>query len=313
MNFQNNIISSEIAELEEILRAMPQTEVIARISFESRLRSAKAALAALANSPIVKKVKLTFRGKPVFGSHGIAADFGTKAAGAFSDAFAAVAAGLTESLQYMGPIPDKAKNQLIITGTAIGSFGFEFELPPQKTDLFPDAGRTEEALQKLQDLLRISAEGSDDEMAELVEEVHPRAVRKVADFLACLVQYQALCGLEFEDRFFRFDSPEQLAISTERLQEGNIREREEEFIGSFAGMLPSGRTFEFNLIDGNAPIKGKVAAEIEDPDLINREWLKRPAKIKLGVIQVGQGRPRYTLKSWESLIAWNSETNADAN
>jgi hypothetical protein len=303
MSFQHNVIASEIAELEGILASIPQTEVIARISFESRLRSARAALANIADVPFVKKAKLTFRGRPVLGSHGITADFGTKAAGAFADAFAAVAAGLGESLQYMGPIPDRAKNQLLITGTAIGSFGFEFELPPPKDDLFPDARRTDEALQKLQDLFRISAEGSDDAMADLVEEIHPRAVQKVSDFLSYLVQHQALCGLEFEDRFFRFDSNEQLQISAERLQEENIHERDEEYVGSFAGVLPSSRTFEFNLLDGNVPIKGKVALEIEDPDLINQKWLKKPAKITLGVIQVGQGRPRYTLKSWESLVA----------
>lgn len=303
MSFQYKLIASEIAELEGILASIPTTEVIARISFESRLRSAKGTLADIANLPPVKKAKLTFRGRPVFGSHGMTADFGTKAAGAFADAFAAVAAGLGESLQYMGPIPDRAKNQLLITGTAIGSFGFEFELPLQRDDLFPDAGRTDEALQKLQDLLRISAEGSDDAMAELVEEIHPRAVQKVSDFLSLLVQQQALCGLEFEERFFRYDSSEQLRVSAERLQEENIRERDEEYVGSFAGVLPSSRTFEFNLLDGNVPIKGKMAPEIEDPDLINREWLKKPAKIKLGVIQVGQGRPRYTLKSWESLVA----------
>jgi hypothetical protein len=302
MSFQHNVISSEIAELEAMLASMPPTEVIARIAFESRLRSARAALAAIASSPVGKKAKLTFRGRPVFGSHGIAADFGTKAAGAFSDAFAAVTAGLSESLQYMGPIPDKAKNQLLITGTAIGSFGFEFELPPPRNDLFPDSGRTDEALQKLQDLLRISAEGSDDAMAELIEEIHPRAVRKVSDFLGYLVQQQALCGLEFDDRFFRFDSSEQLQISVDRLQEENIRERDEEFVGSFAGVLPSSRTFEFNLQDGT-PIKGKVALEIDDPDRLNRDWLKKPAKVLLGVIQVGQGRPRYTLKSWESVVA----------
>lgn len=312
MSYQINVISSEIAEIEGILATMPQSEVIARISFESRLRSAKAALATISNSPVVKKATLTFRGKSVVASHGIAADFGTKAAGAFSDAFSAVAAALTESLQYMGPIPDKAKNQLLITGTAIGSFGFEFELPPQKTDL-PHAGLADEALQKLQELLKISAEGSDDEVAELVEEVHPRAARKVADFLAYLVQHQALCGLEFESKFFRFDSSEQLEVSAERLQEGNIREQEEEFIGSFAGMLPSGRLFEFNVADGSPTIKGKVAADIEDPDLINREWLKHPAKIKLSVIQVGKGRPRYTLKSWDALAPWPASANAEAN
>lgn len=301
MSSQQNVISSEITELEGILAAMPKSEVIARISFESRLRSAKAALATIVSSALPKRAKLTFRGRPVFGSHGIAVDFGTKAANFFSDAYAAVAAGLGEGLRYMGPIPDKAKNQLLITGTAIGSFGFEFELPPQKNDLFPDAGRTDEALMKLQDLLRISAEGSDDAMAELVEEIHPRAVRKVSEFLGFLVQQQALCGLEFEDRYFRFDSAEQLAISSARLQEGNIREEDEEFVGSFVGVLPNSRTFEFTLLDG-ALIKGKIATEIEDPDLINREWLKKPARIKLGVIQVGKGRPRYTLKSLESVL-----------
>lgn len=300
MSFQINLVSSEIAELESILAKIPQAEVIARASFESRLRSAREILDGLVIAPSPKKAKLTFRGKPVFGSHGITAEFGTKAAGAFADAFAAVAAGLTESLKYMGPIPDKAKNQLLITGTAIGSFGFEFELPPQNDDLFPDAGRTDEALGKLQELFKISADGSDDAMAELIEEIHPRAVRKVSEFLSYLVQQQALCGLEFEDRFFRFDSPEQLQISVERLQEDNIRERDESFFGSFTGVLPSSRTFEFTLRDGTS-INGKIVADLEDPDLINREWLKKAVSVELGVIQVGQGRPRYTLKTWESI------------
>jgi len=305
MTFQINLISSEIAELESILARIPEAEVIARSSFESRLRSAREVLENLEVAPAPKKAKLTFRGKPVFGSHGITAEFGTKAAGAFADAFAAVAAGLTESLKYMGPIPDKAKNQLLITGTAIGSFGFEFELPPKKDDLFPDAGRTDEALEKLQDLLRISADGSDDAMAELIEEIHPRAVRKVSEFLSYLVQQQALCGLEFEDKFFRFDSSEQLQTSVERLQEDNIREDEERFSGSFAGVLPGSRTFEFNLTNGTSII-GKLASDLDDPDIINREWLKKPALVKFGVIQVGQGRPRYTLKTWGSIASLES-------
>jgi len=36
---------------------------------------------------------------------------------------------------------------------------------------------------------------------------------------------------------------------------------------------------------------------VEDPDLINREWLKRHTNITLDVVQVGQGRPRYTLNA----------------
>lgn len=94
-------IASEIRELENLLTAIPEGNVIERMSLESRLESAKAALANLPQQ-FAPKARLTFRGKPVFGSHGIAADFGGKAAGAFSDAFAAVAAGLSEGAALHG-------------------------------------------------------------------------------------------------------------------------------------------------------------------------------------------------------------------
>ena len=89
-------IASEIRELENLLAAIPEGNVIERMSLESRLESAKAALTGLPQQ-VAPKARLTFRAKPVFGSHGIAADFGGKAAGAFSDAFAAVAAAIEQA------------------------------------------------------------------------------------------------------------------------------------------------------------------------------------------------------------------------
>jgi hypothetical protein len=294
-------LSSEIQELESIIADIPADDVIERKSFLSRLSSAKLLLEGLASQPRLEKARLTFRGRPVFGSYGIAADFGSKASGAFADAFAAVVAGLNESLRYMGPIPDKAKNQLLITGTAVGSFGFEFELPTQKFELFPDAQKTEEALQKLLALFRVSAQGSDDEVAEIVDDIHPRAVKKVSEFLGYLVQHQAWCGLEFKNDFFRYQNIEQLRISANRLQEENIREEDEEYIGEFEGVLPHSRTFEFKLADQAGILKGKVDIAVTDPDLLNREWLHKPVKIQLHVIQVGQGKPRFTLPDISSI------------
>lgn len=295
MSHEYLALNSEINELESILAEIPSDDVIERKSFESRLNAAKIALSNLASFPSPKRARLTFRGRPVFGSHGIAADFGSKAANAFADAFATVVASLNESLNYMGPIPDKEKNQLLITGTAMGSFGFELELPNQQVGLFSESDKAEEALEKLQALLQVSAQGSDDEVAELVEEIHPRAVKKVADFLGYLVQQNAWCGLEFKEKFFRFSSLDQLMISAERLQEENIHESDEEYIGEFIGVLPHSRTFEFKLSDQSGVIKGKIGLAIEDPYLINREWLKKAVRLKLRVIQVGQGRPRFTL------------------
>lgn len=292
MNGDFASLASEVRELESILAEIPAEDVIERKTFEQRLTSARAVLVALATEVRREKARLTFRGRPVVGSHGIAADFGTKAALAFSEAFAAVVAGLNESLRYMGPIPDKAKNQLLITGTAIGSFGFEFELPKQDNDLFP---KTDEALERMQMLLRVAAAGSDDEVTEVVDAVHPRAVKKVSEFLGYLAQQQAWCGLEFKDQFFRFASVDQLQASAERLKEENIHERDEEYEGEFQGVLPNSRTFEFKAANLDGVLKGKVDLAIEDPDILNREWLHKRASVKLHVIQVGQGRPRFTL------------------
>lgn len=293
-------LASEIRELEQLLAAIPDNNVIERMSLEARLASARTALAALPQES-APKARLTFRGKPVFGSHGIAADFGSKAAGAFSDAFAAVAAGLSEGLRYMGPIPNRDKNQLLITGTAIGSFGFEFELPASTPSLFSEAEKAHEAMAKIEELLRLAAEGSDDEVAEVIEAVHPRAVKKVYDFLDVLVQQHAWCGLEFADRFFRYADYDQIKASCERLKDDNIQEREESYFGEFQGVLPTGRTFEFRLADQQGLIKGKVDLAIEEPDVLNREWLHKPVTVKLNVMQVGQGRPRFTLMTLDDL------------
>lgn len=294
---------AEIHELEEMLAAIPQDRVIDRMSLESRLQIVREMLDALPKTVEALKARLTFRGKPVFGSHGISADFGAKAAGAFSEAFTVVAAALNESLRDMGPIPNRDRNQLMITGTAIGSFGFEFELPAQPVTLFPEMEKSEEAMQKIETLFRLAAEGSDDDIAEVIDEIHPRAVKKVYEFLDVLIQNQAWCGLEFGDRSFRYSGFEQIKASSARLRDDNIQEREESYQGEFQGVLPTGRTFEFKLLGKEGLIKGKVDPAVKDPDILNREWLHKRASIKLNVMQVGQGRPRYTLMSLEDVKA----------
>jgi len=296
-------LCSEIKELEALLAEIPEENVIDRMGLTARLESAQSLMAGTALDRLAHKARLTFRGKPVYGSHGIAADFAAKAASAFTDAVAAAAAGFSETLQYMGPIPDKQKNQLLITGTAIGSFGFELEIPPQEDgELFTEESRTEAALTKLQDLLRLSAEGSDDEVAEIVEDIHPRAVKKVADFLDYVAQQDASCAVEFKERFFRFADPEQVQKSVTRLREDNIHEDDNTFPGEFQGVLPASRTFEFKVAtQPGTVLRGKIGPEIADPDHINREFLHHPVRASFHVIQVGQGRPRYMLMKLDDI------------
>ena len=297
---RDNVLS-EITELEALLASIPEDNVIERMSLEARLKAAQSTLAALPTHE-APKATLTFRGKPVVGSHGISADFGTRAAGVFSDAFTAIAAALSEGLRPVGPIPNRERHQLLITGTAIGSFGFEFELPDLPPSLLPGPDHAEQAMARIEDLFRLAAEGSDDDMAEVIEEVHPRAVKKVHEFLDLLVQHQAWCGLEFGGRHFRFTGHDQIKASCARLKDDNIHERQETFHGEFQGVLPAGRSFEFRCAAEDAGlIRGKVDVAISDPDALNRNWLHKPVRVTLNVIQVGQGRPRYTLMSLDDL------------
>lgn len=295
-------IESEIKEIERLLSTIPAEDVIDRYAFEQRMKGARLELENLGQpdrSP--ESLKLTFRGAPVVGSHGIAADFAGKASSAFADAFAAIMAGLNSTLRYMGPIPDKARNPLLITGTAVGSFGFEYELPLDSGDLFADHGGADAAVESFKTLLKVSVHGSDDEISDVVEEIHPRAVRKVADFLQVLSQNSAWCGLEFRDDFFKYSGIDQLIESERRLRAENIAERTESYFGEFQGVLPHSRNFEFKVADDGSVIRGKVDQEIDDPDILNREWLHKPTMASFLVVQVGQGRPRFTLMSLDSL------------
>ena len=302
MNNEYQTISSEIKDLEALISSVPQGNVIDKMSLESRLRKANNLLSHLPPQYTAPRAQLTFRGRPVSGIHGISADFASRAACAFSDAFSAVAAGLSDRLRPSGPIPDKDKNQLLITGIAIGSFGFEFELPEKGLSKFSESEETRAAINKIGALFRLAAEGSDDDIAELVEEVQPRAVKKIHEFLDVLVRYHAWCGLSYEKTSFCYTDYEQLKFSAARLKDENIRETQGTYRGEFQGVLPTGRTFEFKLLDQDSLISGKVDSSIEDPDVLNRDWLHHPVTVTLNIMQIGEGRPRYTLMSMTDLI-----------
>lgn len=300
---RKDVLLSEIREVQAILDNIPQENVIDRYGLEARLDELKDELAQIPSRiPEPERLALTFRGDPVRGSSAISADFAGSASSAFADAFSAIMAGVRGSLKYSGPIPDKTSAPLMITGMATGSFGFEMELPSQQGEFFEDEANAGGVVEIFKELLRVSATGTDDEISDIVEKIHPRAVRKVADFLSEVSKKGAWCGLEFRDSYFKFKSLEQLKSSEERLRKENISETEETFFGEFQGFLPAGRNFEFVVSDGSgAIIRGRLGPDIEDPDILNRDWLHKPTSVKFNVIQVGQARPRYTLLALDDI------------
>lgn len=295
-NKQYLMLSSEINQLQMLIDEMPEYRVFEKKALEARLKKLEEKLSTLNEEAMSQKAVITFKGEPVFGTYGILADFASKASGSFSDAIIAIAASLEDNLAYMGRIPHKKENQLIITNIARGSFGFEFEVPRNGTDtLMPELTSVEKALDAMQGLLNSTLLDDEEQITEIVEEIHPRAVSKVVDFLDTLKSNHAWFAYEFGERKVFFKNISDITKAISILDQDNIKEDEETYSGEFQGILPDARTFEFKAQDGET-IKGKIGSEIIDSKILAKEYLFKPIRVKFKSTQVGQAKPKYMLK-----------------
>lgn len=284
----------EKSALQRMLAETSEDDVLDRASLESRLAAVESAIAELgAPTRAPARVRLTFKGKPVIGSHGIFAEFGTKAVNCFTESVTAMAASQSAPLAAMGPIPNRDQHQLLITSTALGSFGFELEehVPAQLS--LDEETPVARAIGQTQQVLR-GTQGTDDELADSAFEADRRALDKVRAFLQTLADSEATCAVEYGESVVRFTDVGQVRTSVERLAQENFREDSEELVGAFQGVLPAGRVFEFKEAETGETIRGKVSPAIVDPAALNGEPLRR-VRIKVMVARVGGGRPRYVL------------------
>jgi len=300
---KRDFLASEIGELTHILADFPPQHWLERMSLEARLEEAKAELLTLPKEPRRKQAVMTFRGDPVRGTDAISARFAGQASTQINATYSMLAA---PNLADFGRVPDSANNRLLITDTAIGSFGFVFELPeePKQPELLEGGPLTPLAvMEKLTDIMHASAWGDDDRLAEVLNGVPARAVKEVHEFLAFLRKEGAWVSIKCEGAgSFQYESLEQLSKSAERLKQGNVHEQESELTGTFWGIHAQARTFEFKP-DGQAGecIRGKLGQEITKPFEFLELWAAKPARVLLSSVQVGTAKPRYTLQDAQAL------------
>lgn len=284
---EQNFLRAQLARL-------PATARLTRMSTEARLRTIDENLTQLrVDEREPARARLTFNGAPVVGSHGIFADFGMRAVSSFTDAVASIAASLTAPLASMGPIPNRDQNQLLITSTAIGSFGFTLEEFRGNQLPLDDESPVAIALDRTQALLQGTL-GSDEDLADIASETDPRALEKIRTFLKVLAESDAVCSLQYRGRSVRFTDVGQVSSSFERLGADNLRESERQLLGEFVGVLPNSRTFEFKLAGEEKIVRAKVAPSIKNVDVLNQH-LNQATSITVMTTQVGNGHPRYLL------------------
>ncbi len=318
---ERNTLASFLAEL-------PEESVIERMSLEARKEKVEQMLASWTPPPREPaRACLTFHGKPVVDAHGIFADFGAEAIKAFTDAVAAIGASQRTRLGAYGKLPKREDYRLLITDTALGSFGFELEEVPHYGSS-REASPVEAALKQTMSILKATV-GTGETWADAIAGTDPRALKLLRVFLKKLADQDAVCALEFEDEVFRFSDVGQVRQSEKRLSQDDINkeergavsrvyevsrarqiesrltredinEEEQEISGQFQGVLPTRRTFEFlNEITGEV-ISGEIDSAVEDVDAINK-LLNRPANIRVRSRQVGAARRRYVLLAYENI------------
>jgi len=287
-------LRSEIETVSKMLAEIPKEFAIDRMGLESRIEVLQRELSQLPSKPSAAKARLTFRGRPVVGSKGIFADFASKATAAFSELVTVLAAAQSKPVAWTGPISNREETQLLVTGTATGSFGFELEEHVLQSIVPEIESPIASALAQSRNLLE-SVVGDDDELTESIAGLDERAVTNLRRFLEVMVTNDAVCCLSYRDRDFGFRDVSQVRLGLERLDRDNFHEETASYSGVFLGILPTRRTFEFKVASEETVISGKIGSEISAPDEINLN-LGTVVSITLVATRLGHGRAKYVLK-----------------
>ena len=299
-------LQAERDTLASFLAELPEESVIERMSLEARKEKIEQMLAAWTPpSREPARACLTFRGKPVVDAHGIFSGFGAEALKAFTDAVAAIGASQKTALKSHGRLPNREDYRLLITDTALGSFGFELEEAPRDNsfseaphaDFLRGASPVESAIKQTMSILEATV-GTDEMLTDAVSDADPRALELLRAFLKKIADQGAVCTLEFKDAVFHFSDVGQVRQSESHLSREHIYEEEQKFSGYFRGVLPTQRTFEFLNEATGEVISGKIASTIKDADTIN-DILNRPATIRVRSRRVGTARRRYVLLAYK--------------
>lgn len=286
---------SERKVVEQFLAETPEEDVIERNSWLSRLQSLGAEITAEQARVAPARAAITFQGRPVFGSHGIASTFGLAATRAYTKIVQVVAAQWYQEQPLAGSRPLKAdsKFDLFVVGPAYGSFGFELEEPVVEQLTIEDRSILAQALEKTQLILKGAVE-SDDALAQVLDDSDDRTLSAVRAFLKVLGDNAATCAIQSGESEFRFESEAEVAQSRIRLEVKNIKRDEIVIEGKFIGARPGPRDFEFQIEGSEESIAGKINPIVADIADINRNLYEK-ARVRLFFQQVGSARPRYIL------------------
>ena len=296
---QYHFLRADLAKLDRLLSMTPASEVIDRMGLEYRRSQVQAELEA--NPPPPRwpaSAHLSFNGKPVVDRQGIYADFAGVAMDAFAKAVTSLAASQQGPLGERGVIRNQEDYRLLVTGTSLGSFGFEIEeAQDQHTSYITDESPVGLAIGQAKGILE-SLVGDEEMIAEAIADTDERALNDLRGFLKVMADSEAVCSLSFKNAAFRFRDVGQVRRGLASLEQDNLHEGDREMVGHFQGFLPQGRRAEFVERDAGEVLSCRVDRAMDNADAING-ILAQPVHVKTHYRQVGTSRRRYVITGYD--------------
>ena len=150
-------------------------------------------------------------------------------------------------------------------------------------------------MEGIQQLIQTSLEGEDNELAELTGQIHPRAVKKVAEFLELLRTNQARVAVGFNGREVALRDEREVNQAARRLAVRNITEETITTNGTLVGMVPARGVFEFRMSDTGETIAGRIGQDITAPYRDAAVYANTEVIARIRQVRVGRGQPKFTL------------------
>ncbi len=301
---ERQFLLADLVQVRALLsQSSPDEDVIEYHQYSQRVRSLEARLAGMSTviDAAPAGVALFFGGRPVVGSHGIQAEFGSKAIERFqtivSQRFAAEQTG---PLASKGRIPMKDSTHLLVTDVVRGSFGFvlqgapDAQVPGVDTSLKGVVDRVADTLSRVAAQDETLFDGA-------VAEIDERQVGALTEFFKLLDTEGATMRIVEGERDFELD---RASVQRARLRVENMRitDRPQELEGFVTGWTDTSGLFELRPHGGDAIIEGKVLPSVLDQVTIQRldpyhKHVRVGLKVREVVARNRRPRTSYTLTS----------------
>lgn len=206
-------------------------------------------------------VALFFGGRPVVGSHGIHADFSSKALDSFqkivSQRYAAEELG---PLATRGRVPLKDNTHLLITDIVRGSFGFVLQAAAPSNEAEAADTSLKTVVDKVASTISRLAAQDDMMFDEAVAEIDERQKSTLSEFFKLLDTEGATMRLVEGERDFELNSAS-VKRARNRVEQLQITDHTQEFAGQIAGWTDVSAKFELRLHNTREVIQGNVTTD----------------------------------------------------